>query len=483
MTRRQARPVDATVPARRSLLVLAAALATLALLLPLVPPGVAHGQDAEQAMCPDDPRQAEFLDRDEVADVHLASVDCMYDLGIVEGFEDTTYRPAVQVRRDQLASFVYRVLREADVLLPEPAEERFSDVEPGSVHDEAIHVLKAAGIAAGGAGGLGPDEFAPGLLMRRDQLVSFLARPIAFVAPEVIDLNEQMETRFPDVPASNVHSGNIEQTADFGIVQGFTDGTFRPAQGVRRDQMASFMARLLELLPNLPPLTGLRLDASSVGVRPDDPVTMTARVAIEGVPVVGTEVAFTTSGAAAAPSEGRATTDDAGMAEFTFTSSEEGTVFVTAETTVDGEVFTDDSSVAFVRPIDPPIRLLPEDETFTVGTAAEFTATRGRSTDEAVVVFEVHRDNAARDALTLPRVEQHVERSVEGEATFTYTSEEPRHDVVVACLTTLDEELWPTASCNDGEDNALARNPGGDDFLNIVEPGFDTVEVTWEAPG
>lgn len=55
----------------------------------------------------------------------------------------------------------------------------------------------------------------------------------------------QRETRFPDVPSSNVHSGAIECMADADIARGGDDGRYHPAAGVRRDQMAAFLTRLL----------------------------------------------------------------------------------------------------------------------------------------------------------------------------------------------------------------------------------------------
>jgi hypothetical protein len=57
-----------------------------------------------------------------------------------------------------------------------------------------------------------------------------------------------------DVPA---HTKNIDCIAGYGLAQGFTDGTYRPASPVTRPQMASFVARLLDAagvtLPANPP--------------------------------------------------------------------------------------------------------------------------------------------------------------------------------------------------------------------------------------
>ena len=57
------------------------------------------------------------------------------------------------------------------------------------------------------------------------------------------------DTDFPDVPAGHTHAGYIQALADAGIIAGYDDGTFRPSQVVRRDQAAALIARWLELEP------------------------------------------------------------------------------------------------------------------------------------------------------------------------------------------------------------------------------------------
>jgi subtilisin family serine protease len=74
--------------------------------------------------------------------------------------------------------------------------------------------------------------------------------------PPVPACDQVPAVRFPDVPAVPPHGGNIGCIAGFGIAQGRADGTFGPAGDVRRDQMASFLARTLRVagvqLPGAP---------------------------------------------------------------------------------------------------------------------------------------------------------------------------------------------------------------------------------------
>lgn len=478
---------------------LIAAAAVCALAWTLLGSAHASGQDGGDPVavaCPEGAEPAPFDDRDAVPAVHGPSVDCAHERGIVAGFTDDTFRPGVAVRRDQLASFVHRVLVQAGVLLPEPDPERFVDVDPDSVHDEAIHVLKAAGVAQGGAGDAAADEFSPGLLMRRDQLVSFLARPLAYADPESIDLNQQQDTRFSDVPASNVHSGNIEQTAELGVVQGFSDGTFRPADTVRRDQMASFMIRLLVALPEPPPFTGLRLEAEAPGADVGEDVTVTATVAVEDEPVEGAEVAFTASGGVPEPNAGADVTDAQGQATFSFTSTETGLVTVAAQTTVGPETFTDVSTVQFTRRLRPAtwLEIEPQSATAPIDGTHTVTVTAGHDHGDdplvqPLVVLEVHVDNPERDSLNLPRIRHTAAFTEDGTVSFTFpmgpdeehADEEDlpadlSHQILVACVVSS-----TTANCNDafGGEN-LRRNPGGPGWLNITSSPYDTAELVWE---
>lgn len=186
---------------------------------------------------------AAFADREEIPEAHRFNVDCAAWRDIVAGFEDGTYRPVLPVRRDQMATFIAGMLEAAGVDLPQPDQERFVDVPDDSAHDEAVHQLAAAGIVRGGALGLDADSYGPGLRVRRDQMASFLVRAAEFATGE--DLASQTQA-FEDVSEGNAHFATVNGAAEAGYAQGFGDGTYRPGSDVRRDQMASFVVRVLD---------------------------------------------------------------------------------------------------------------------------------------------------------------------------------------------------------------------------------------------
>lgn len=224
--------------ALRYLAVLAAAALTFTL-LPLA--GVASGQVDEDRECDDAP----FTDREDIPTAHRENVDCAFQEGIVQGFTDNTYRPALDVRRDQMATFIEGTLEAAGVDLPEGDSNTFDDVPDGNVHSDAVNSLAEAEIVFGGPGNLPPSQYGPALSTRRDQMTSFLIRAAEFATGNTYGSSTQ---QFPDVPSGNVHFQSVNGAAETELALGRTDGNFYPSENVRRDQMGSFVIRLLEFL-------------------------------------------------------------------------------------------------------------------------------------------------------------------------------------------------------------------------------------------
>ena len=174
---------------------------------------------------------------DDNGNVHEGMIEAIAAIGITGGCNasGTLYCPLVDVRRDQMASFLARALD-----LPDSTTDWFSD-DSGSTHEDNINKVADAGIALGTGGGL----FDPYANVRRDQMASFLAR--AFGLPD------STTDWFSDDNGST-HEDNINKIADDGVTLGCDDqGHFCPADLVRRDQMASFLGRALDLEPIIPP--------------------------------------------------------------------------------------------------------------------------------------------------------------------------------------------------------------------------------------
>lgn len=316
----------------------------------LLPPDVVAGTRAAQSdgpdgeWCPVDAPLANFADEAEIPGAHADSVDCAAFFGITVGYSDDTFRPDVPVQRDQMASFIVRTLKAADVTLPTPEEaDGFTDVSEDNAHHDDIARAQAAGVVFGGPAGRDDEEYGPELAVRRDQMASYVVRAGEFAYGERFGSDTQY---FPDVPPRNVHFENVNFGVENETILGFDAGLFeedhfdqqfRPRQKTRRDQMASFAARLLRFLtaPVEVAVTGQSPDPPTVG----ETVTVTATVFTqfrgvadsEGRYVEGEAVSFRAAPeTAATPHERVVHSDGDGRADFSFVPHETGTVSVTA---------------------------------------------------------------------------------------------------------------------------------------------------------
>ena len=117
--------------------------------------------------------------------------------------------------------------------------DRFTDVDPLSVHAPNIAALADAGITQGC--GSEPLRYCPNSPVTRAQMASLLAR--------ALKLEPGSTNGFADVDPLSVHAPNIAALADAGITLGCGSEPLRycPDSPVTRAQMASLLARALNL--------------------------------------------------------------------------------------------------------------------------------------------------------------------------------------------------------------------------------------------
>ncbi len=167
---------------------------------------------------------------DDDGNIHEANIEIIAAAGITQGCGGTRYCPTDPVTRDQMASFLARMLN-----LPPATIDYFTD-DTGNTHEANINAIAAAGITLG----VGDGRYDPDGVVTRDQMASFLARALGLPASTV--------DHFVD-DTGNTHEANINAIADAAITLGCdqTGTRYCPTDPVRRDQMASFLARSLTL--------------------------------------------------------------------------------------------------------------------------------------------------------------------------------------------------------------------------------------------
>ncbi|MEX1044082.1 MAG: S-layer homology domain-containing protein, partial [Acidimicrobiia bacterium] len=137
------------------------------------------------------------------------------------------------MKRLAVLSLILSLLLVGTPSLAAPLSGTFSD-DDGNVHEPNIQAIAAEAITLG----CGGDRYCPAATVRRDEMASFLAR--------ALDLAPVGSGPFTDI-AGNNHAGAINAIAAAGITLGCTSDRYCPADPVRRDEMASFLARAFDL--------------------------------------------------------------------------------------------------------------------------------------------------------------------------------------------------------------------------------------------
>jgi hypothetical protein len=220
----------------------------------MVQVGAAAAQDLPFNRGVNDACVDQAMEADQFADVHLGQVhsdaiDCLWVYGVVQGrFVDgeNVYEPAERVNRQQMASFIVRMLQQLPdryYLVPEGDDDpRFDDSGLISdAHVRSVNRLNDAGIIEGYTDG----TYRPGEDVNRAQMAAFIARSIEEVLQDELPRAEGL---FDDI-AGTTHEESIEKLATAGIVQG-RDGSYHPGDATTRAQMASFIARAMDYLVN-----------------------------------------------------------------------------------------------------------------------------------------------------------------------------------------------------------------------------------------
>lgn len=110
----------------------------------------------------------------------------------------------------------------------------FNDVPVNHVFSKEISFLLTKGVISS-SGPFGVNEH-----VNRVEVAVMISRALGLNGDKVT-------TPFKDVPKSSEFSGYINSAVQSGIIQGYSDGTFRPNEAVTRGQMAIFIARAFKL--------------------------------------------------------------------------------------------------------------------------------------------------------------------------------------------------------------------------------------------
>lgn len=192
------------------------------------------------------------------------AIDCLVSYGISQGTSATTFSPAGQVTRWQMALFLTRQAEVHGITLPSGAPQGFGDIAafPASTQ-VAINQLAQLDITQGTSA----NTFSPNDPVTRWQMALFITR-LAVAAG--LTLPSGAPQGFNDLGGlSNEAQIAINQLAQLDIADGTSATTYSPAGVVVRWQMALFLTRTLAV-------DGITPTNALVSISPNTAVTLNA---------------------------------------------------------------------------------------------------------------------------------------------------------------------------------------------------------------
>ncbi|VTR54350.1 Endoglucanase precursor [Actinobacillus pleuropneumoniae] len=160
----------------------------------------------------------------------------------IQGFADGTFRPEQGVTREQLAAMLARLLGGETAKIS-----GFTDV--GATHwaAEAIAFVQEQGLMIGDPSG----QFAPDQEVTRAELAVIAARY------KELNVVNQDKREFTDVALEHWAMGAITASKQAGLLQGYTDGSFRPDRSVTRAEAVTILNKMFGRYP----IVGLQLSS------------------------------------------------------------------------------------------------------------------------------------------------------------------------------------------------------------------------------
>lgn len=177
--------------------------------------------------------------RDDDSNLHEANIEAIAAAGITAGcnLAGDLFCPEREVTRGEMAAFLIRGMGLESSLLPQQGT--FSDVKGEDWYAPYVETLADRGVAAGFPDG----TYRPMESVSRAEMAAFLVRAFgAAPAPDAIGI-------FTDVPIGAWYANEAEEIFNQGISRGCKTRplSYCPLEPVLRDQMASFIARALDL--------------------------------------------------------------------------------------------------------------------------------------------------------------------------------------------------------------------------------------------
>ena len=183
---------------------------------------------------------------DDEGSIHENDIGLIATLGITSGCGPELFCPGQRLARWQTALFLTRLHEVAGFALPTDVDQGFTDIVGlPPEYQSAINQLALLGITRG----TGPESFDPQGIVSREQMALFLIRWSELAGVVLPEGSDQGFADISHTPAE--HQIDINRLAQLGITTGTAPGSFTPDGAVTREQMASFLARTIAIVPSI----------------------------------------------------------------------------------------------------------------------------------------------------------------------------------------------------------------------------------------
>jgi hypothetical protein len=174
-----------------------------------------------------------FFDVPEANDFYT-EISALNAIGAVSGYSDGSFRPGDTATRGQLAKIVVQAF---NLPVDTTGGAHFSDVPAGSTFYSYIETAYNRGLISGYADG----TFRSNQPVTRGQVAKVVVQAAGW------PLAEGAST-FADIPIGSTFYAYIQTAVSHGVLNGYSDGTFRPANQATRGQIAKMVTHAMPAL-------------------------------------------------------------------------------------------------------------------------------------------------------------------------------------------------------------------------------------------
>lgn len=192
---------------------------------------------------PAEPAALPFADvRD--TDWFRAPVAQLYSAGLMNGVSATAFGGGQTIRREDVVVMLGRLAEKLGVEIPAPdCPSVFEDAYPDTYYMSYLLWAQQNGIV----NGVGPAQFGVGQPVTRQDFCTILDRFAAYLHRPMKDLSDSL-FGFQDTAAIAGYARDAVAACLNGkVVNGYSDGTFKPASPIKRSEAAKMLAAFVEL--------------------------------------------------------------------------------------------------------------------------------------------------------------------------------------------------------------------------------------------